>query len=618
MKRTVKFLIALFLLMLAFSIAAVSSYASGDTSYFDSVVLTVGSDENERGICWYSTVSGGGSVRYSPSEGISAPELPTDASEAFAIATIATNKPGYYSYKATMSGLLPDTEYTYQLIIGSMKSSLYTFRTDPVGAYDFVFVGDPQLSTAEGGERWADTLFKIEDELAPSLIVLAGDNIVTPDSEEQYDYFLVDAMSGYAFAPTVGPAHDDPSIAFSEHFNIPNLSDSYGVTVSSANYYYTYNNTLFMHLNMADSGAVTNGEHKVFMENAIEACPGVSWKIVVLHTALFSAGMHSDTDYAYFDGEIGKYREYLAPALTELGVDLVLSGHDHIYVRSQIMNGKEVGVDISASDRIHSPAGTLHIAASSSTGTKFYDNFTPGAEYIAKVNDERRKSAVHFSLTDTSLTLNSYFLDDMSIFDSFTITKSEHIHSTALVPYTAPSCESEGIREHYLCECGLRSFDSEFNSIVTKSDLTISSTGHSYTEASCTQPKKCINEGCRATVGKANGHDFLPADCENPIKCRVCGTKRGAPLGHQLAADCDTDCDREGCSFTREPLSHNDIDGNGFCDDCRLALSSDSGNNGEINKGGESGGVLIPIGIAAVAIVVVFGAVILIRKRHKK
>lgn len=621
MKRLSRLLFVLLFTAIAISSLLVSSYATEEDGYFDNIVLGVGEGEDERNITWYTTVGADGYVKYCKTGELVDGEMPSTAEVSYTTRKDAVNKPGYIINKATLKALLPDTEYTYQLFVGSYSSRTFSFKTDAQGAFDFVFVGDPQLSTASGSEKWVDTLDKIYSQFDPSLIVVAGDNISTPDSEEYYDYFFVDGMTGSAFAPTVGPGHDSPSVAFSEHFNIPNASSSYGVNETSANYWYTYNNTLFMHLNMSDVQASKNGEHKAFMEETIEANPGVNWKIVVLHNALFSAGMHSDPNYSYFASEIGMYREYLAPVLAECGIDLVLSGHDHIYVRSKFMNGAEVSSTIVDDGYVKDPVGTLHIAASSSTGTKFYENKVGDADYIAKLSDEKRKSAIHFSITETTLSLNSYYLDDMSVFDSFTVMKSEHIHTPTPIGYQAPGCEDYGNGAYYKCYgCGLSFKDLECEITTTKNEILLSPTGHSYAPATCTVPKTCQNEGCGDKLGKANGHDFKGADCENPITCLVCGSTRGNALGHLWDSECDADCGRDGCEHTRDDITHRDEDENSLCDICQAPLStteSPDDNNSENNEKDSKGMIIIIIASACAVLVIASCSLIIIKSRKK-
>ncbi len=61
---------------------------------------------------------------------------------------------------------------------------------------------------------------------------------------------------------------------------------------------------------------------------------------------------------------------------------------------------------------------------------------------------------------------------------------------------------------------------------------------HSYSAATCTQPKKC---SCGATNGSALGHTWTPATCTVPKTCSVCKATEGSAVGHKWAnATCST------------------------------------------------------------------------------
>ncbi len=62
--------------------------------------------------------------------------------------------------------------------------------------------------------------------------------------------------------------------------------------------------------------------------------------------------------------------------------------------------------------------------------------------------------------------------------------------------------------------------------------------GHTWADATCTDPKTCTVEGCGATEGEANGHTWADATCTDPKTCTVegCGAKEGT-AGHKYDAD---------------------------------------------------------------------------------
>ena len=545
----------------------VLSYVPPTPIVAETIVLGVGANELERRLSWYSNLENAGEVRLAKASEVVDGVFPSEYITAEATSEAATNKGDFYAKKATLAGLEAGTEYAYVIASGKNVSDICYFSTGSAGDFEFVFVGDPQLDTAEEGREWADTLTKIQG-WNTHLVVSSGDHINKAYSEEEYYYFIVDEMAGIAFAPTIGPSHDSPSgddngklPSYPDHFNTPNNSDKYGVNETGADYWYTYNNTLFMHLNMSDTQALGD-EHRRFMTETMAANPDVKWNIVVMHTSLFSTGEHSDPNYKYYEGEIKKYRAVMAPILTELGIDVVLSGHDHIYVRSQMMNGAEVGDDVVENNKVLNPKGTLHICASSSTGSKFYDSFVD-ADYIACENDEYRKSAIKFSVTDTSITLESYFLDDMSVFDTFTIEKIPHSCAPTLMESKAPTCTANGKAAYYRCECGLCYEDEQGETLIENIIVwgVIPTIPHAFNNYTATAPTCTENVletayceyGCGTKdeiekEGTALGHVFSEyvfasvATCTDNAKevaiCdRGCGTKgvrdiEGTALGH--------------------------------------------------------------------------------------
>ncbi len=55
---------------------------------------------------------------------------------------------------------------------------------------------------------------------------------------------------------------------------------------------------------------------------------------------------------------------------------------------------------------------------------------------------------------------------------------------------------------------------------------------HTWTEATCTEPKTCSE--CGETEGEPLGHTWIEATCTEPKTCTVCGETEGKPLGHSV------------------------------------------------------------------------------------
>ena len=253
---------------------------------------------------------------------------------------------------------------------------------------------------------------------------------------------------------------------------------------------------------------------------------------------------------------------------------------------------------------INEPDGTLHIAASSSTGSKFYTNQVPDAYYAAVINDESRKSAIHFSITDTSITFKSYFLDDMTVFDTLTIYKTPHVHTPKSIDAKDPTCDKKGNEQYWQCtECEAYFADEACTTPTTPDEMIIKALGHDYNDATCAAPKTCQREGCDKTLGKPKDHSWLEPTCTDPYVCENCGATDGEPLGHKYANDCATTCTR--CKDERTPTDHVDENKDHLCDECSAKLER------------EGAPIVLIIVISAALIASAAAATIILVKRKK-
>lgn len=398
------------------------SYSAGiDTAsaLVSNVILNVGSNETQRNITWYSNIFTEGEVRYAKVSDMSGGEFPSVYKTAKAVAVRTVG--GEYSYKATLMSLEENTDYVYCIVTGDTVSDYYKFSVNNFDSdFSFGFFADAQLEDDEKeGSGWKTRLSRIISNFNDmSFMVSAGDQVNNPVSETQYDYFITDEFASIPVSTTVGPGHDD-AVLFNEHYNLPNLSSKYGVTTTSSDYFYKYNNVLVMHIN-CDNGVYDN--HVNFIKNAISANPDCVWRVVVIHYSFFSGGNHSNDD------GVKGFREALAGKFNELEIDLVLSGHDHNYARSHMMlDDKTISSDIVTDNSVTNPEGTLYLCGATASGTKYYSEVeTEYDKFISCKRDGTRSTFTVFDVTDTSLTMNSYFTNNTELekFDTFTINKS--------------------------------------------------------------------------------------------------------------------------------------------------------------------------------------------------
>ena len=385
--------------------------------------LTVGENESEMNLTWYANTSEAGVVQLAKAGAMINGEFPSEFVSINATSN-QSNDNGFYYNQATMTNLEENTKYVYRIVNGDKVSQAYDFTTkDFDGSYNFILAGDPQIgasgNAASDTEGWGKTLEDSVDKFNPNFILSAGDQVNTASNESQYSGYLEhEELTSVPQATTVGN-HDSSSNAYSQHYNLPNVSDK-GATTAGSDYWYVYNNTLFMDIN---TNNMSTAQHREFMEEAINANPDVRWKVVVFHHSVYSVANHA------VESDILQRREELTPVFDDLGIDVVLMGHDHVYVRSNIMKGMQVVTDTSNLDSVTDPDGILYVTANSASGSKYYNIKTNiSTEFVAKMDQSKQRSISNIEVSDNQFKVTTYLYDansdNWATLDTFTINKT--------------------------------------------------------------------------------------------------------------------------------------------------------------------------------------------------
>lgn len=265
--------------------------------------------------------------------------------QTFSDATLATN------HVASLNGLAADTDWYYRVRSAAgdeeAGSPVYRFRTlRTAGDVSFAVFGD-------SGSGW-----RSQYEVASSLATAAVD-VVLHTGDIAYPTLnrgLVDThclsvyapqMRGTPFFFTPGN-HDlyatDLLATYLETFRMPtNLA-----TGTPHFYSFDHGDTHFVSLfvpTLANFAGMTpyalrpGSAQLQWLTNDLAATTR-PWRIVFLHSPLFTSAGHRWDDY---DGN-GVYdrlelQEWLLPVLSQYGVQVVFSGHDHCYERFAPTNG---------------------------------------------------------------------------------------------------------------------------------------------------------------------------------------------------------------------------------------------------------------------------------------
>jgi hypothetical protein len=256
-----------------------------------------------------------------------------------------------------LAGLDPCSTYHYRVGGVGESSSKGSLRTAPVGEdshFRFAVVGDSG-SGGKGQLAVAALLGCLE----PDLVLHTGDVVYPAGQQRHYDRRFFAPYRNLIKTVPVFPVlgnHDvmrGDGTAFLENFH-PTLESPR----STKRYYsFDWGNTHFVALDSelyhSDRGSDPERQ-KDFLEQDL-AASRKHWKVAFLHRSPYGSSRH---------GGDGRVREDLEPLFARHAVDLVFSGHDHVYERTVPIRGVTYVVSGGGGRRLY-PAGNGEFTASS-------------------------------------------------------------------------------------------------------------------------------------------------------------------------------------------------------------------------------------------------------------
>ena len=220
-------------------------------------------------------------------------------------------------------------------------------------------------------------------------------------TQAQYNLFYnPELMRSIPVATTIGN-HDFYYPLYSIRSNNPNRFDrELFQCPAGKGYYFKRGEALFIVLN---SNNVLTYDHEELIKEAMEFYPDALWRVVVMHYSIYSR-----------KEEDNFYRPLFSKMFDKYDIDLVLSGHDHIYTRSALMRGNE---------KVKS-GGTLYLEANTASGCNYDGQPDKTPWYAEKCIQLRTPTYVLLNFSEGRISIKALRSDTNEIFDSYELTKS--------------------------------------------------------------------------------------------------------------------------------------------------------------------------------------------------
>jgi hypothetical protein len=306
-----------------------------------------------------------------------------------------------------LTGLSPNT--TYYFICGGDTggwSGERSFRTAPdqSTAIRFVAGGDSR----SGSGDWPsgrDNVSRAMANFNPSFVLYVGDFVMQGNYQSEWDswftaeqtYWVDNNNLTIPIIPCVGN-HDvsgDGGTAYLGQFSLPGNEQ-----------WYSFDWGPNLHITVLDTETTISGNQTNWLRQDLAAHENYLWKVVLFHEPPFSDGP---------DGYNSSVRTYWVPLFDNYHVDLVVSGHNHLYERTYPIN-----YTISQNTPMPSTENATVYVVSGGWGAPLY---TGSPSWFAAVGPISTYHFVVIDISDGTLQLRAVDTHG-NVIDTYTIAKS--------------------------------------------------------------------------------------------------------------------------------------------------------------------------------------------------
>ncbi len=344
MKKTKKALALLLSLIMLFSCVGVSGSAEDATEKTGYEPLRIsctmyGDTQTQRGFAWFTEKACDTTLQVTERWDI-------DFSEATVIEGTVEKWEGYYCHKAVATGLEKGKTYIYK--VGSKDNDVYaegTFVTDDGDDnFSFIAIADVQASNALNFKQASDVMRTAAATYKDSEFTINLGDFVNDCTNEEWNWYG-EYFAPYNTASTLVPVAGNHEGNITNKLNVGWFDTTFNLDrgegelngVNGTYYSFDYGNAHFTVLNSNDMYPMTDAQRNWIYNDLTSS--DAYWKILLLHRAVYSAGKNINKP------DTLAMRETIIEIVDETGVDLVLSGHDHMYFRTQQVAGDAVCED---------------------------------------------------------------------------------------------------------------------------------------------------------------------------------------------------------------------------------------------------------------------------------
>lgn len=305
-----------------------------------------------------------------------------------------------------LTGLKPGTKYTYQVGDGTNWSQEYTFSTLPKNQQQFTFhvFGDTQSVASGGLDALSNCFGRIEKESPlPAFNLHVGDFV---DDEQVFSEIdnTAKMFNQHPLFNSIDMVHvlgnheyegDDGSKGRSIYGTPVD-----GPDVNQNGCYSTNYGNLHISVIGWTSDQDTLQKELDWLRKDVKSA-GKTWNIVATHQPVFNKN-EADPSTLFYDN--------LPAVCDELGIDFVISGHDHSYGRTYAFKGGK-----------QDPSGTVYISAGH-TAEKTYDIHADPQIFACNQSDKNERIYLTCTVSSDKFTITAKDLDTDKVIDSYTTT----------------------------------------------------------------------------------------------------------------------------------------------------------------------------------------------------